>query len=230
MPKLFFPRMKLAVMLKSNPSLIPMLPRFGIALGFGEKSIEEVCSKYGVAVDFFLLICNVYTHSEYIPKNDELFEIDMTGLIPYLQASHKYYRQEQIPVLEQKLASIVAVCEPNSARMLQRFFDEYRGEVFNHFDYEENVVFPYIQDLYRFKKVETYDINQFEKNHSNIEDKLNELISILIKYIPENVAQQERIDALNSIFTLVSDLNKHSLIEDKILVPYVEKIEQNGKR
>ena len=112
--------------------------------------------------------------------------------------------------------------------MLQRFFDVYKDEVINHFDYEENVVFPYIQNLPKHKNDKSYSIDQFEKNHSNIEDKLSDLINILIKYIPENVAQQERIDALADIFILVADLNKHTLIENKILIPYVVKIEQNG--
>ena len=215
-------------MLAANSELIPILPRFGIALGFGEKSIEEVCSKYDIAVDFFLLVCNVYTHNDYIPRNEEFVGINMEGLVPYLTASHTYYKNEQIPALEQKMFRIIAVCEPSIAKMLQRFFDVYKGEVINHFDYEENVVFPYIQNLPEHQTNKSYRIDQFEKNHSNIEDKLSDLINILIKYIPENVAQQERIDALGDIFVLVSDLNKHSLIENKILIPYVEKIEQNG--
>jgi len=36
----------------------------------------------------------------------------------------------------------------------------------------------------------------------------------------------ERVEVLNDIFHLTEDLNKHSLIEEKILVPFVESLEK----
>lgn len=224
---LFSPKMKMSEMLLSNPSLVAMLPRFGIELGFGEKKVCEVCDKYGISTPFFLLVCNVYSHDEYLPNEEEIDSIDMTGLVPYLLASHKYYLEERISSIELKMKNISENCDPRYGSIIQKFFSVYKGEVINHFKYEEGTVFPYIKNLIKGEHQKTYNIEQYESNHSNIEDKLADLTNILIKYLPSNISQKDRISALSDIFSLSSDLKKHSLIEDKILVPYVEVLESN---
>jgi regulator of cell morphogenesis and NO signaling len=110
--------------------------------------------------------------------------------------------------------------------MISQFFSEYKNEVVNHFAYEENTVFPYVRDLLKQNTSVNYHINQFEKNHSNIEDKLTDLINILIKYLPENDRNKERENVLFNIFLFAKDLNTHILIENKVLVPCVKLIEE----
>ena len=57
--KLFSERMKMAELVAANNNIILLLPRFGIRLGFGDCTVREVCAEYGIATDFFLLICNI---------------------------------------------------------------------------------------------------------------------------------------------------------------------------
>ena len=47
-----------------------------------------------------------------------------------------------------------------------------------------------------------------------------------MKYLPGDTLSDMRIRVLFGIFALEEDLSKHSLIEDKILVPLVMKLEQ----
>lgn len=49
----FTPQMKLANLILHNFKLLPVITRFGIPLGFGEKTVAEVCSHYAVPTDFF---------------------------------------------------------------------------------------------------------------------------------------------------------------------------------
>lgn len=226
---LFTPKMKLADIINSNPSLVLILQRFRIELGFGEKSVAEVCRANGLSEQFFLLICNVYTNDRYLPSMEELQETDMSSLVPYLIASHSYYLDERIPHIERHLDRIAEACPKNHKEILQRFFHDYKTEVQNHFLYEEKTVFPYIEALRKGESGDGYSINQFEENHSNIEDKLNDLTNIFIKYLPGNIMPKERVSVLFDIFQLSGDLNKHSLIEEKILIPYVETIERSRK-
>lgn len=221
----FTKKNKLADLLMNNHHLVLILQRFNIELGFGEKSVEDVCTQSGVDVDFFLLICNVYTNDQYLPSEEELDSIHLRGLVPYLVASHKYYLGERIPHIECHLNKIAEACLPKHKDILQRFFREYKMEVEKHFQYEENTVFPYINNLYKGKKMDGYSIVQFEENHSNIEDKLNDLTNIIVKYLPGNIMPKERVSLLFDIFQLSRDLNTHSLIENKILIPYVESLE-----
>ena len=226
---LFTPKMKLADIISSNPSLVLILQRFRIELGFGEKSVAEVCRANGLSEQFFLLICNVYTNDRYLPSMEELQETDMSSLVPYLIASHSYYLDERIPHIERHLDRIAEACPKNHKEILQRFFHDYKTEVQNHFLYEEKTVFPYIEALRKGESGDGYSINQFEENHSNIEDKLNDLTNIFIKYLPGNIMPKERVSVLFDIFQLSGDLNKHSLIEEKILIPYVVTVERSRK-
>ena len=65
--QLFTAHTKMADMIACNHSLLIILPRMNIPLGFGEKSIAEVCKSQNISVNFFLLICNIYTFDKYLP-------------------------------------------------------------------------------------------------------------------------------------------------------------------
>ena len=224
----FSGNMKLAGLISANHSLILMLPRFGIPLGFGDGSVSDICRKHNVSEDFFLLVCNVYTFDTYRPDKEELCGMDMSLLVPYLLASHRYYLKERLPHIEHHLQKIANHAAAKYGDMLMRFFDGYKQEVFAHFNYEEHTVFPYIGRLLNGTMSETYHIRDFAKSHSDVEDKLNDLTQILFKYLPGNVLPDESIEVVFDIFQLSADLNKHTLIEEKILVPYVEMLEKGS--
>ncbi|MDL2227358.1 hemerythrin domain-containing protein [Odoribacter sp. OttesenSCG-928-L07] len=226
MPRnLFTANMKLSDLLFANYNLIFILSRFGIKLGFGEKTVEEVCLKYGVSTSFFLMIANVTTFENYYPEINEIQSLNVEELINYLHASHIYYREDKIKSIEKQLNNLY---EDNKDYKIifNRFFSEYKNEVINHFDYEEDIVFPYIKDLMHNKISVNYNINRFEKNHSNIEDKLDDLINILIKYLPVEGNDKKREEILFTVFLFSKDLYKHNLIEEKILIPWVKQIEE----
>jgi regulator of cell morphogenesis and NO signaling len=217
--------MKLSDLLFTDYNLILLLSRFGIKLGFGEKSVEEVCNKYNISPHLFLLVANVSTYSEYSPDEDEIVLLDVNELIDFLHASHIYYLEDRIFYIEKQLDGLYSKNEERYREMIGRFFSEYKNEVVNHFDYEEKTVFPYVRDLLNQNTGINYHIHQFEKNHSNIEDKLTDLINILIKYLPGNEKNKERENVLFNVFLFAKDLNKHIVIENKVLVPCVKLIE-----
>ena len=101
----------------------------------------------------------------------------------------------------------------------------------NHYDYEEQTVFPYIEQLIAGRRIEGYDIAQFEKNHSNIDEKLSDLQNIIIKYLPTDSPFERRAEILEEVYNMEDDLVSHALIEDKILVPMVMQLEErHGKK
>ena len=108
------------------------------------------------------------------------------------------------------------------------YLHTYRREVDNHFDYEERTVFPYVQALLEKRRVDGYNILCFEDNHSDIDGKLCDLKNIIIKYLPENCSAKLRYEVLSDIFRFEEDLSRHTVIENQILIPLVEKLEKNG--
>lgn len=229
MPKkktLLSKKTKLAELLAGDRRLLQLLPRFGITLGFGDRSVEEVCHMNKVSAELFLTICEIYTDNSYKPSQSELRHADMSGLLPYLKASHQYYLDERFPHLEDHLERIIEACGPKYGPMLRHFYDEYKQEVMRHIKYyEEEVVFPYIEALLRGQRNDSYKIDEFQHNHTNIQDVLDDMMNILLKYLPGDILPKERIEISLDIMELSDDLNRHSLIEDHLLIPYVESLE-----
>jgi len=223
---LFTGRMKLADLISANHELIGMLPRFGIPLGFGDKSVAEICAIHGVPPDFFLLICNVYSFDTYLPDIKDIINIDMSPLVPYLTASHNSYKNVGLPHIEYHLNRIADGMNNKYGTVLKRFFAGYKNEVLEHFLYEEETVFPYINSLINNEVNADFSIRNFEQAHNNIEDKLDDLKQIIFKYMPSNTPQGDSISVVLDIFHLSADLNKHTLIENKVLVPYVKSLEK----
>lgn len=216
---------KMAEVVISNPKLLLTLSRFGIELGFGDHSVKEVCDKAKVSPSFFLLICNLYSNSDFIPSQDDIKSVDAYTILSYLSESHKYYLEERLPHIELHLRRIVEDCPAKFCNTINRFFNEYKDEVESHFKYEEDIVFPYIKSLCNKTLSPDFSISEFKSNHSNIEDKLNDLMNILIKYLPANVFPKERIEISLDIMEVTSDLRSHTLVEERILVPFVEMME-----
>ena len=216
---------KLYDIVSTNPKLLLLLSRFGIELGFGDQNVHEVCQRNHISTDLFLLVCNIYSNPDYTPRRSDFEAIDMEGLLPYLQASHQYYTEVRFPHIEEHLQHILDAAQPRHAKMLQRFYEDYRNEVNQHFKYEEEVVFPYILSLCQGKADRKFGIGEFKENHTNIEDTLEDMMNILIKYLPGDILPKERIEISMDIMELSADLISHTMIEDRILVPYVESLE-----
>lgn len=225
---LFTAEMKLADVIHADYSLLLLLHRFGLNLGFGEKTVRECCEKNNISCRLFLMICNVYSHEEYLPSEKEIKNIgvDVDQLISYLKNSHAYYLNSRMQVIQDQLRVISEDCEQHHKQIVNLFFNEYKNEVIRHFDYEEETVFPYISAMAKGVRSEDYEIGVFKENHSNIDDKLNDLKNIIMKYLQGDSLSEERIRVLFGIFSLEEDLSKHSLIEDKILIPLVMKLEE----
>ena len=225
MKNIFSENMKMADLVLGNSKLLLMFPRFGMNLGFGDHSIAEVCAMNNVSTPFFLMICNVYCNNDYTPSPEDIESVDLKALINYLLESHKYYLNERLPHIEEHLGHIIKACNPKYGNMLRRFFDEYKNEVVDHFVYEEKNVFPYLQQLVNQDVKTDYKIKVFHENHTNIEDKLSDLMNILVKYLPADVFPKERIEIALDINELSSDLMSHALIEERVLIPFVKTLE-----
>lgn len=217
---------KFAELMTDDRRLLQLLPRFGIGLGFGDRSVDQVCRMNQVNADLFLLICEIYSDGSFRPGKHELQLIDMSDLLSYLKASHQYYLEERFPHIEEHLQRIINACGQKYGPMLSHFYSEYKQEVMRHIKYyEEEVVFPYIEALLSGQRTDSYKIDEFEHNHTNIQDVLDDMMNILLKYLPGDILPKERIEISYDIMELSDDLNRHCLIEERILIPCVESLE-----
>lgn len=207
-----------------NFPLLLIITRFGIPLGFGEKTIGQVCVDHDVDAPTLLLLLNCSADSEIKPSIEQLSAINIHSLLSYLSNSHSYFLDFRLPLLRQQLLSAISNCPQEVGYVIRNFFDEYVEEVRKHMNYEEKTVFPYARKLASGHRDDHYSIKVFSKRHDQIELKITELKNLLIKYYPAP-SGYELNNVLHDIFTSEADLAAHNLIEDNIFTPYMQALE-----
>ncbi len=229
--------MKMADVIHLDYTLLPVITRFGINLGFGDRTVEKVCLENKVNLDFFLEITNSFIDEDYIPQK-ELDSFPVSLLIDYLKKTHRYYLDEKIPELEEMIRNMASSipAEKEKALLVKNFFVEYRTELENHIMREEKKVQPYILEIETaytgnhlsvelYEKIKLYSMKDFAGEHDNVEEKLFDLKNIIIKYLPPCADKALCNRILIELFRLEKDLNAHASLEDKVLIPKVANME-----
>ena len=240
--ELFNESSKLANVIHKDHTLLPVINRLGIKLGFGDLSIFELCKKEEIDVTFFIEIINVFHNENYFSEK-KLLDFSVTVVIDYLLKTHKYYIEyvllEQERLIHLFLSNCTKGCKENE--LVLKFYSKFREEFVNHMKIEETNVFPYILQLNDAiqnpnnkeefqEKYKDFSIKGFEQEHSNMDEKMFDLKNIIIKYLPPNYDLNIGNSLLANLFTFEKDLNNHSRIEDKILIPKVKQLEKIIKK
>lgn len=212
---LFSAQSKMADLVLANGRLLYVLPYFEIELGFGEKTVRQVCADRGVSVELLLVVCNLYTFDDYVPPRELLEQIPLQDIVRYLQHSHRDYLQVRLPGL---IAAVLSLALEGGDAMLASFCEKYRQEVVDHFRYEEEVVFPYIHQLVQGQNPD-YRISEYQTNHSDIDAALEDLKSLLVKFLSKDCLPGQYRPVLMELFMFEYDLRKHTQLEDTILIP-----------
>ena len=177
----------LSALVTAQPELLLTLSHLGIPLGFGDKTIAQVCREHGVATEFFLLVTQVYCDDNYAPSQAVIKSTPMGNLIPYLMSSHDYYLNRGLPHIKGHLARIANMLPARAGKAIKQFFDAYVDEVRAHFAHEENTVYPHITRLLNHQSGDDYMIKEYLAHHDNLQDKLSDLVQIIFKYLPTSV-------------------------------------------
>ena len=219
---------KMISLIRDNYDLLQSLGSFGINLGFGDKTVKETCEDNDVDTYTFLAVVN-YTINGYGEfEADE--QISVPTLLHYLEASHAYFLDFQLPFIRRELAE--SLNEDDSlARLIMRFYDEYAHEIRRHMQYEQKTLFPYVNTLLEGQPASDYNVETFSKHHSSADKKLRELKLLIIKYLPQDGLHNNQLTAtLHDIYENEVWLRQHAQVEDHIFVPAIRRMEQAVKQ
>ena len=154
------PTDKMIDLISDNYSLLQVMSRFGLSLGFGDKTVKEVCELNGVDCRTFLIVVNFM--SEGFSRMDGSSEdISIPALIDYLRQAHIYFLDFSLPAIRRKLIEAIDCSQDDVAFLILKFFDEYTREVRKHMDYEEKTVFKYVDALINGNAPRNYQISTF---------------------------------------------------------------------
>jgi len=219
---------KMISLIRDNYDLLQALGSFGISLGFGDKTVQETCEDNHVDTYTFLSVVNYTINGSGEFDNEE--QISVETLLHYLQASHAYYLDFQLPFIRRELAE--SLDEQDSlAQLILRFYDEYAHEIRRHMMYEQKTLFPYVQGLLDGKVTSDYDVETFSKHHGSADKKLKELKLLIIKYLPSDGLHNNKLTAtLHDIYDNEAWLRQHAQVEDHIFVPAIRRLELLAKQ
>lgn len=222
--KLYEPDDKMLELIRDNYNVLQSLSAFGIGMGFGAKTVREVCEADGVDTFTFLAVVNL-TINGYHSQND-IHHLDIRTLLRYLRASHQYYIDFQLPFLRKEL--VEALVEGDRlGKLIIKIFDEYARFIAHHMKFEEQTLFPYVEGLLNGERKAGYDIETFSKHHDQTSEKLKELKSIIIKYLPSDPQLGNLLTAtLYDIYNLEEWLALHANVEEAIFIPAIKELEK----
>jgi len=233
-------KMKMAEVIIQNHHLLAIIDRFGIKLGFGEKTVSQVCNEYNIPVDFFLEIVNTFNNPEFFTKpNMDSFPLSL--IINYLRKAHDFYLHVKVPEIRLLIDRMLETENKEIKKavlLISNLFDDYALQLKQHIEKEDTVVYPYvlileqayetkdITDLELFLIKHDFKIDEYAKNHDNIEEKLYDIKSLIIKYITPDNNYVSSFKVLGQLAHLEDDINDHSRMENKVLIPRVKKMEE----
>lgn len=226
--KMYEPDDKMISLIRDNYNLLQSLGSFGISLGFGDKTVSQVCEEQHVDTYTFLAVVN-FTINGY-RDIDDATRLSMPTLLQYLKSSHDYFIGFQLPFIRKELVDALDERD-NLARLILKLYDEYARSITAHMKYEEKHVYPYVEALLQGKPVADFEIDMYSKHHGQESNKLRELKSIIIKYLPSDGLHNNQLSAtLYDIYNNEEWLSLHAQVEDDIFIPAVRRLEQKLKQ
>lgn len=223
------PNSKMAYLISQNPSLIIMIEHFDMDFIVHDKTVEQLCKENNINIELFISLCDLYNGKNTL-NNADYSENDIITLILFLKNTHHFYKNDKYPEIKSLIEELYIENSLPEVKLVGKFFDEYMEEVVEHLDYEDQTVFPYIRQLLeKDPNVSEFSVKEYREHHTDIESKLAELKSLLLKHIPLKEKRSLRRKLLFSLFEFEHDLAIHSLIEENLLIPLVVNLESKYK-
>ncbi len=197
---------------------IQIISRFGLEMGVGEQTIEQVCAAHGVHTPTFLAVVNYKVFKQRVIPED----IDIQTLRCYLNNAHAYFLDFRLPRLRRALIEAIIPVDPATKipGLILRCYDEFVEEIRTHIEHENAGLFE-----------------EHEHDDERITSKLTEIKNLIIKYYPGKPSSGTAREGWESSFTylLISvmsdlwhteqDFADHCAIEDDILRPAMKKMQ-----
>ncbi len=210
---------KLSDVISEHYELVLLLSRFGIPLGFGDKTVAAVCADNDVDCKTFLAVVNyVTTHDSTLYEH-----VSVPAMTKFLRTAHHYYTDYLIPTLRAELINVTNTCaDKKTASLVVKLYDSYCDSVRKHLAQEDNTLFAQAEKLAENpEEHQGLNLAQYVNQHDSIDDKLSELKNVIIRYYPTGQDMMKVNHVLYAIFAFEADLRSHTDIEDNLLLPAV---------
>ncbi|MCH5239864.1 MAG: hemerythrin domain-containing protein [Muribaculaceae bacterium] len=213
----YIPDDKMISLISNDYRILQVLSRFGIPLGFNEKTVREVCEDAGVDCNTFLTVVNFLNSDDLLTP--DVSQLSISSLIHFLKQSHTYFLDFYLPSIRRKLLDGITLKESDVSFLIIKLFDEYLESIKEHMKEEEAHLFKQIETLPENGGDDDLLFPVYSRHHQEVGAKLRELKNIIIKYSPADSSANLLNAALYDIYRCEEELESHCKIEDRLLLP-----------
>lgn len=223
-----------------NQRAAVIFSRYGISNN-EHYSIAQLAEQKNLNTSFLVDVLNYFDDFQDI-RLEEFNKYSIPVLVDYLQRSHRYYVEKKLPEIEQTINILGALndSQNSSINLLRCFFYDYRNELLKHFEMEEKLLFPYSKFLDQANcfnislplsliYIQQYSVKEFTQQHQSSHEDLAKIKEAILSYSPSSTNQSPHRIIIEQLKNFEEDLQFHAMIEDEILVPKLQKMENRIK-
>ena len=222
------PNIRLSELVDRNFQVLGLLERLGIRGNFGDMTVGEICRSHSMDPATFMMLYNFYIDERFRPSEKMLREASIEDVVNYLHRSHEYYLNVALKSLSDILGRLLSPCSEARKKIFRKFYDDYEEELNRHFGFEEEHIMPFVRTLLEEGYRNKGSLQSFTDDHNSINEKISDLKSLVMNSLPEACDSSDRMQALYLICSLEYDLDRHTAVEEEVLEPMLEMLENSG--
>lgn len=215
------PDTKLCEVIVDEPSVVPVINRFDIALGVGDRTIKSICKEKGIDTSFFITILNAFIHESFFLEN-VTGAFNAGDVVDYLRKTNNSYLRNQLPNIERHFAALISRSDSNNnLPLLFNFYREVKTEIERRID-SDNQWFDAIISAEQSNSEVSVAGNAVQAESDSIEDKLSDLINMFVIHLRGDYDRNLCHAVLFAVISLEKDIRQNNRIRNRVLRPLVD--------
>ena len=215
------PDTKLCEVIVDEPSVVPVINRFDIVLGVGDRTIKSICKEKGIDTSFFITILNAFIHESFFLEN-VTGAFNAGDVVDYLRKTNNSYLRNQLPNIERHFAALISRSDSNNnLPLLFNFYREVKTEIERRND-SDNQWFDAIISAEQSNSEVSVAGNAVQAESDSIEDKLSDLINMFVIHLRGDYDRNLCHAVLFAVISLEKDICQNNRIRNRVLRPLVD--------
>lgn len=215
------PDTKLCEVIVDEPSVVPVINRFDIVLGVGDRTIKSICKEKGIDTSFFITILNAFIHESFFLEN-VTGAFNAGDVVDYLRKTNNSYLRNQLPNIERHFAALISRSDSNNnLPLLFNFYREVKTEIERCID-SDNQWFDAIISAEQSNSEVSVAGNAVQAESDSIEDKLSDLINMFVIHLRGDYDRNLCHAVLFAVISLEKDIRQNNRIRNRVLRPLVD--------
>ena len=215
------PDTKLCEVIVDEPSVVPVINRFDIVLGVGDRTIKSICKEKGIDTSYFITILNAFIHESFFLEN-VTGAFNAGDVVDYLRKTNNSYLRNQLPNIERHFAALISRSDSNNnLPLLFNFYREVKTEIERRID-SDNQWFDAIISAEQSNSEVSVAGNAVQAESDSIEDKLSDLINMFVIHLRGDYDRNLCHAVLFAVISLEKDIRQNNRIRNRVLRPLVD--------